>query len=86
MSNFATNAEIDDLVLRRLRADHESRPFRGLTIGAIILGARFTLKPVPNGEQSSLWLAQEHGNRSCQRLRRKGLIRHDSKDGWLPVD
>ena len=86
MSNFATNQEIDDIVLRRLRADQESRPFRGLTIGAILLGARIPLKPVPNGEKSPLWLAQEHGNRSCQRLRKKGLVRYDTKDGWLPLN
>jgi len=85
MSEFATNNQIDALVLHRISTDEMSRPWRGMTIGMLLAGSGLPLAPVPNGEKSPLWLGTEHGNRACQRLRKKGLVRYSRKEGWLPI-
>jgi len=85
MSGFATNEQIDELVLHRIKTDEMTRPWRGMTIGMLLHQSGLKLAPVPNGDVSPLWLGSEHGNRSCQRLRKKGLIRYCRKGGWLPA-
>ncbi len=39
--------------------------------------------PPPSAKCPAHWWRSELVNRSCQRLKRKGLIRYDRKRGWL---
>ena len=85
MKLFASNQEIDALLLEQIQTAELSRPLRGLSLAMALHHSGLDLRPAPGGERSPIWQAQEHANRSCQRLREKGLVRYCSQNGWIPA-
>ena len=80
---IASNTEVDNLVFTLIAEGRH----RSLEIGVALtrlLGTR--LKPISDISPSGTWLGSEHANRSCQRLRKRGLVSYSAKEGWTPVD
>ena len=84
-----SNNDIDDLVLNNMKTKSgKTDKLTNIRLSGILLRSfnAGELKMVPHGEKSQFWLASEHINRSCQRLRKRGLIQFIPKEGWILIN
>lgn len=83
---MASNTEIDVAVFCGIQSVQGMPITNAYLVGFLHsrLGGRLPLTPAM--EQDNLCQrASEHANRSCQRLRKRGLLRYSHKGGWVIV-
>lgn len=85
-----TNDEIDRVVFDFIQDRKRFSPhgkISNLGLGCFLLGRNQGCLPQAGKKrwvtQSKLHNAQEIANRSCQRLRKRGLVEYGGKTGWL---
>lgn len=80
-------SEINDRIDKEILGSIQRSSAKGRGLCSGYLAGIIDHLPVPdaNKPQPAHWWLAELANRSCQRLRKRGMIYYDAKTGWHAV-